>query len=78
MYLPALDSSPGTVSQVRASAQELIQAAKANDTALIFVGHVTKDGELAGPRVLDHMVASVLHFEGDTRHQFPILRGIKN
>ena len=78
MYLPALDSSPGTVSQVRASAQELIQAAKANDTALIFVGHVTKDGAIAGPRVLEHMVDSVLHFEGDRSHHFRILRGIKN
>ena len=78
MYLPALDSSPGTVSQVRASAQELIQAAKTNDTALIFVGHVTKDGAIAGPRVLEHMVDSVLHFEGDRSHHFRILRGIKN
>ena len=78
MYLPALDSSPGTVSQVRASAQELIQAAKANNTALIFVGHVTKDGAIAGPRVLEHMVDSVLHFEGDRSHHFRILRGIKN
>ena len=78
MYLPALDSSPGTVSQVRASAQELIQAAKTNDTALIFVGHVTKDGAIAGPRVLEHMVDTVLHFEGDRSHHFRILRGIKN
>ena len=78
MYLPALDSSPGTVSQVRASAQELIYAAKENNTALIFVGHVTKDGAIAGPRVLEHMVDSVLHFEGDRSHHFRILRGIKN
>lgn len=78
MYLPTLDSSPGTVSQVRASAQELIYAAKTNDTALIFVGHVTKDGAIAGPRVLEHMVDSVLHFEGDRSHHFRILRGIKN
>ena len=78
MFLPVLDSSPGTVSQVRASAQELIQAAKANNTALIFVGHVTKDGAIAGPRVLEHMVDSVLHFEGDRSHHFRILRGIKN
>ncbi len=78
MYLPTLDSSPGTVSQVRASAQELIHAAKANNTALIFVGHVTKDGAIAGPRVLEHMVDSVLHFEGDRSHHFRILRGIKN
>ena len=78
MFLPALDSSPGTVSQVRASAQELIYAAKENNTALIFVGHVTKDGAIAGPRVLEHMVDSVLHFEGDRSHHFRILRGIKN
>ncbi len=78
MYLPTLDSSPGTVSQVRASAQELIYAAKTNNTALIFVGHVTKDGAIAGPRVLEHMVDSVLHFEGDRSHHFRILRGIKN
>ncbi|MDC3311972.1 DNA repair protein RadA, partial [Alphaproteobacteria bacterium] len=78
MYLPALDSAPGTVSQVRAAAQELIQAAKTSNTALIFVGHVTKDGAIAGPRVLEHMVDCVLHFEGDRSHHFRILRGIKN
>ena len=78
MFLPSLDSAPGTVSQVRASAQELIRAAKNNRVALLIVGHVTKDGSIAGPRVLEHMVDSVLHFEGDRSHHFRILRGVKN
>jgi DNA repair protein RadA/Sms len=78
MFLPSLDSAPGTVSQVRASAQELIRAAKNNRVALLIVGHVTKDGSIAGPRVLEHMVDAVLHFEGDRSNHFRILRGVKN
>jgi DNA repair protein RadA/Sms len=78
MYLDALDAAPGTVSQVRASAQELIRAAKRRGFALILVGHVTKDGAIAGPRVLEHMVDTVLYFEGDRGHQFRILRSVKN
>ena len=78
MFLPSLDSAPGTVSQVRASAQELIRAAKINRVALLIVGHVTKDGAIAGPRVLEHMVDAVLYFEGDRSHHFRILRGVKN
>ena len=78
MYLPTLDSAPGTVSQVRVTAQELIRAAKTNDVALLVVGHVTKDGAIAGPRVLEHMVDTVLYFEGDRSHHFRILRGVKN
>ena len=78
MYLPTLDSAPGTVSQVRATAQELIRAAKTSDVALLVVGHVTKDGAIAGPRVLEHMVDTVLYFEGDRSHHFRILRGVKN
>ena len=78
MYLPSLDSAPGTVSQVRATAQELIRAAKTHDVALLVVGHVTKDGAIAGPRVLEHMVDTVLYFEGDRSHHFRILRGVKN
>ena len=78
MFLPALDSAPGTVSQVRAAAQELIRAAKNRQVALLIVGHVTKDGAIAGPRVLEHMVDSVLYFEGDRSHHFRILRGVKN
>ncbi len=78
MYVSGLDSAPGTVSQVRASAHELIRAAKASNAAVIFVGHVTKDGAIAGPRVLEHMVDCVLYFEGDRSHHFRILRGVKN
>ncbi len=78
MYLPTLDSAPGTVSQVRATAQELIRAAKTHNVALLVVGHVTKDGAIAGPRVLEHMVDTVLYFEGDRSHHFRILRGVKN
>lgn len=73
-----IDSPPGTVNQVRATAFALIQAAKTGGFALMLVGHVTKDGALAGPRVLEHMVDVVLHFEGDRGHQFRILRGVKN
>lgn len=78
MYLPVLESAPGTVSQVRASAQELTHAAKSCGAAVLFVGHVTKEGAIAGPRVLEHMVDCVLYFEGDRSHHFRILRGVKN
>ena len=78
MYIDNIDSAPGTVTQVRTSAQEIIRTAKAKNIAVIFVGHVTKDGQIAGPRVLEHMVDSVLYFEGDRSHQFRILRGVKN
>ena len=78
MYVPNLESAPGTVSQVRAAAHELIRAAKSSDAAVVFVGHVTKDGAIAGPRVLEHMVDSVLYFEGDRSHHFRILSGVKN
>ena len=78
MFLPTLDSAPGTVSQVRASAQELIRTAKQHNAALLIVGHVTKDGAIAGPRVLEHMVDTVLNFEGDRSHHFRIQRGVKN
>ena len=70
MYLPIIESAPGTVSQVRASAQELIHAAKSCGAAVIFVGHVTKEGAIAGPRVLEHMVDAVLYFEGDRISSF--------
>jgi len=72
------DSAPGTVTQVRASAQALIRYAKQSGAAVIFVGHVTKEGQIAGPRVLEHMVDAVLYFEGDGGHHFRILRGVKN
>lgn len=78
MWLDRISGAPGTVSQVRSSAFELIRIAKQKDFSLIFVGHVTKEGALAGPRVLEHMVDAVLYFEGDRGHQFRILRAAKN
>ena len=78
MWLDTVESAPGTVTQVRASAFELIRIAKQRGFSLALVGHVTKEGTLAGPRVLEHMVDAVLHFEGDRGHQFRILRAAKN
>jgi DNA repair protein RadA/Sms len=78
MWLDTVESAPGTVTQVRACGFELIRLAKQRGFSLILVGHVTKEGTLAGPRVLEHMVDAVLHFEGDRGHQFRILRGTKN
>ncbi|MEC8246557.1 MAG: DNA repair protein RadA [Pseudomonadota bacterium] len=78
MWSPAIEAAPDTVSQVRVSGQELIHYAKANGVAVILVGHVTKDGQIAGPRVLEHMVDTVVYFEGDRGDQFRILRAIKN
>jgi DNA repair protein RadA/Sms len=78
MYIDALESAPGTVAQVRASAAELIRLAKRRGISLLLVGHVTKDGSIAGPRVLEHMVDTVLYFEGERGHQFRILRAVKN
>jgi DNA repair protein RadA/Sms len=78
MHSDMIEGAPGTVSQVRASAQELIRYAKDTGCALILVGHVTKDGAIAGPRVLEHMVDTVLSFEGERSHQYRILRAIKN
>jgi len=78
MFIDALESAPGSVAQVRASAQELIRLAKRRGFALILVGHVTKEGTIAGPRVLEHMVDTVLYFEGERGHQFRILRAVKN
>jgi DNA repair protein RadA/Sms len=78
MHSDLIEGAPGTVSQVRASAQELIRFAKERGTALVLVGHVTKDGTIAGPRVLEHMVDTVLQFEGERSHQYRILRAVKN
>jgi DNA repair protein RadA/Sms len=78
MWLDTIDSAPGTVAQVRAASFELIQRAKVGKFSLVLVGHVTKDGAIAGPRVLEHMVDAVLYFEGDRGHQFRILRAVKN
>src|SRR5262245_37166978 len=78
MWTDTVESAPGTVTQVRGSAQVLIRYAKRSGTAVILVGHVTKDGQIAGPRVVEHMVDAVLSFEGDGAHQFRILRAVKN
>lgn len=78
MYMDTLDSTPGTVSQVRGCSQELIRVAKRRGVTVILVGHVTKEGVIAGPRVLEHMVDTVLYFEGERGHQFRILRSVKN
>ena len=78
MHSDTIEGAPGTVSQVRASAFELIRHAKENGIALVLVGHVTKDGSIAGPRVLEHMVDVVMSFEGERSHQYRILRGLKN
>jgi DNA repair protein RadA/Sms len=78
LWADALDAAPGTVSQVRAATQSLIRYAKTRGTALLLVGHVTKDGNIAGPKVIEHMVDTVLYFEGDRGHPFRILRSVKN
>ena len=78
MWTELVESAPGTVTQVRGSAQALIRYAKRSGAAIILVGHVTKDGQIAGPRVVEHMVDAVLSFEGEGSHQFRILRAVKN
>ncbi len=78
MYLENVESTPGSVSQVRACAYELIKLAKKKGFVLFLVGHVTKQGAIAGPRVLEHMVDTVLYFEGERGHHFRILRAVKN
>lgn len=78
MWLDTIEAAPGSVSQVRAAAHELVTFAKRRGVAVILVGHVTKDGQIAGPRVVEHMVDTVLYFEGERGHQFRILRAVKN
>jgi DNA repair protein RadA/Sms len=78
LWTERADSAPGTVTQVRSSGQALCHFAKRTGAALVLVGHVTKDGQIAGPRVVEHMVDAVLYFEGDASHAFRILRGVKN
>lgn len=78
LWSDIMESSPGTVSQVRSCSQALIRVAKKSNTTLIIVGHVTKDGNIAGPKVVEHMVDTVLYFEGDKGYNFRILRSIKN
>jgi DNA repair protein RadA/Sms len=78
MWLDTVDSAPGSVSQVRAASHELVTFAKKRGVSVILVGHVTKEGQIAGPRVVEHMVDTVLYFEGERGHQFRILRAVKN
>ena len=78
LYSGALQSAPGSVAQVRECAAQLTRVAKASTTSIVFVGHVTKEGTLAGPRVLEHMVDTVLYFEGDTHSSFRLIRAFKN
>jgi DNA repair protein RadA/Sms len=78
LWTEAIDSAPGTVSQVRASMQALIAVAKARGPVLVAVGHVTKDGQIAGPKVIEHMVDTVLTFEGESHHNLRLLRATKN
>ena len=78
MWLDTVDSAPGSVSQVRAAAHELVTFAKKRGVSVVLVGHVTKEGQIAGPRVVEHMVDTVLYFEGERGHQFRILRAVKN
>ena len=78
MWVDNVDSAPGSVSQVRACAHELVTFAKRRGTSVVLVGHVTKEGQIAGPRVVEHMVDTVIYFEGERGHQFRILRSVKN
>lgn len=78
MYLPEMASAPGSVSQVRESAAALMRLAKQSGCSIFLVGHVTKEGFIAGPRILEHMVDAVLYFEGDRQHQYRLLRAVKN
>lgn len=78
LWSERFEAAPGTITQVRAAALELIEFARTHRFALVLIGHVTKDGVIAGPRVLEHMVDAVIYFEGERGHQFRILRGVKN
>jgi DNA repair protein RadA/Sms len=78
LWTPVIESAPGTVSQLRAGSEALIRLAKSKGITVLFVGHVTKEGEIAGPKVIEHLVDTVLYFEGDRGHQFRILRAVKN
>ncbi|MBF0452431.1 MAG: DNA repair protein RadA [Candidatus Magnetomorum sp.] len=78
LYSPDLTAAPGTVSQVREAAMQIMQMAKKRNLPVFIVGHVTKEGAIAGPRLLEHMVDTVLSFEGDRNHVFRILRAVKN
>lgn len=78
VYTEILQSAPGSIAQVRESAAQLVRYAKQTNTTVLLVGHVTKDGALAGPRILEHMVDTVLYFEGDTSSRYRVIRSIKN
>jgi len=78
LWSDIVEAAPGSVAQVRAAAHETVAFAKRRGTSVILVGHVTKDGQIAGPRVVEHMVDTVLYFEGERGHQFRILRAVKN
>ncbi|MEP7172816.1 MAG: DNA repair protein RadA [Aestuariivirga sp.] len=78
LWSPVIEAAPGTVSQLKAGSEALVRYAKQKGTAMLLVGHVTKDGQIAGPKVIEHMVDTVLYFEGDRGHQYRILRAVKN
>src|SRR4029077_7750162 len=78
LYTELLQSAPGSIGQVRESAAQLVRYAKQTGTALFLVGHVTKEGTLAGPRVLEHMVDTVLYFEGESDSRYRVIRAVKN
>ena len=78
LYTDYIDASPGSISQIRETAAELIKFAKETATPVILIGHITKEGTIAGPKILEHMVDVVLHFEGDRNHTYRILRAQKN
>lgn len=78
LWTPVIESAPGTISQLRAGSEALVRLAKTKGITVVLVGHVTKEGEIAGPKAIEHLVDTVLYFEGDRGHQFRILRAVKN
>jgi DNA repair protein RadA/Sms len=78
LWSPVIEAAPGTVSQLKAGSEALVRYAKQKGSCILLVGHVTKDGQIAGPKVIEHLVDAVLYFEGDRGHQFRILRAVKN
>jgi DNA repair protein RadA/Sms len=78
VWTSALDAAPGTIAQVRTATHDLVRYAKSTGVAVILIGHVTKDGQIAGPKAVEHLVDAVLYFEGERGHHFRILRAVKN
>ena len=78
IWTSSLEAAPGTIAQVRTASFDLVRYAKASGAALILVGHVTKDGQIAGPKAVEHLVDAVLYFEGERGHHFRVLRAVKN